>query len=230
MATEIEAIIFDLDGVIIDSNPQIERFWLEWANKEGFTISKAEIRDAIHGRKGVETIELLFHASSNNIKQAIIDSAKVFDRNMQPSLIKGIDKLVQQINLLGIPTGIVTSSHFSRMKKMLDLHKLFEPFAFFITAEDVEKGKPDPEPYRKMQEKLQAPANLCLVFEDAISGIQSAKGAGMQVIGILGEHTVPNDLLQHGAAGVVNHYQNIVLNHSNLAITDDLIFAVKPSV
>ena len=227
MATEIEAIIFDLDGVIIDSNPEIERFWLEWANKEGFTISKAEIRDAIHGRKGVETIELLFHASSKDTKKAIIDSAKVFDSNMQPSLIKGIDVLVQQINVLGIPTGIVTSSHFSRTKKMLDLHQLFESFAFFITAEDVLRGKPDPEPYRKMQEKLQVPASTCLVFEDAISGIQSAKAAGMQVIGILGEHTLPNDLLQHGAADVINHYKGIILRPGKLAITDDLVFTVE---
>lgn len=210
MIKKFSAIIFDLDGVIIDSNPAIIEFWSEWATKEGFELNDSMIREWVFGRRVTATIEGLFSQVSTDRKKEIENSGYLFDQAMRPSGILGIRDFIQGLTQMNCTIGVATSSHYERMLQMLERVGVANYFNQFITAHDVSKGKPDPEPYLKMAEKLQLPVSECLVFEDANSGVQSAKAAGMEVIGI-GNDLTKDELLQFGALEVIADYTEIKL-------------------
>jgi sugar-phosphatase len=217
MQKNIKAVIFDLDGVIIDSNPEIEKFWHGWAAKTNRQLTRQHITEHIYGRKGVETLAALFSDISDQTKEAIINDASSFDSRMNPAPISGIYHFVQQLRAANMPLGLVTSSHHIRAQLMLEKQQLSDCFGVFITAEDVTNGKPHPEPYIAMARKLNlAPAN-CLVFEDAISGVQSAKAAGMEVIGINAEAAAER-LLESGAACVVSSFEELHIKQEQLIV------------
>ena len=111
--------------------------------------------------------------------------------------------------------GVATSSHHERMLQMLERVGVADHFVHFVTAHDVSKGKPDPEPYLKMAEKINLHPTDCLVFEDANSGVQSAIAAGMQVIGI-GNEVTKNELLLNGALEVIPNFSEIEISGSQL--------------
>ncbi|GAC1439915.1 MAG: HAD family phosphatase [Sediminibacterium sp.] len=215
MTPQIKAIIFDLDGVIIDSNPVIEAFWQSWADKEGIQLNESLIREWIHGRTGEDTINGLFTHSSDAVKKEIKTGGTELGVNMKPFPINGLIPFVKKLAAMQAPTGVVTSSNKTRMQQMLSHLLIQDYFTGFITAEDVSKGKPDPEPYVKMSRKLQLPPDHCLVFEDAVSGLLSAKAAGMHAIGI-GDALVKEKLLSAGAADVVIDFTQLTLNKEYL--------------
>ncbi|MCX6205640.1 MAG: HAD family phosphatase [Bacteroidetes bacterium] len=210
MSALIKAIIFDLDGVIIDSNPAIIEFWEGWAKQEGFVLNDAMIREWVFGRKVSATIDGLFSNLTNERKKEIEQAGYLFDQAMQPSGILGIQKFIESLTEVHFILGVATSSHHARMLQMLERVGVANHFIHFVTAHDVSKGKPDPEPYLKMAEKLCIDAAHCLVFEDANSGVQSAKSAGMQIIGI-GNDITRDELLLHGAMEVIADFTEIKL-------------------
>lgn len=225
MQYRIQAVIFDLDGVIVDSNPAIEEFWKTLADKYGISLTEPLIRQWIHGRKIGDTLSGLFHHLSAKQLEEIRESAYLFDQDLQPGPIPGIVSFVQTLQELEIPTGIVTSSHHSRMQEMIRQLGLLQQFSHFVTAHDVSKGKPDPEPYLAMGTKMNIAAEHCLVFEDAISGIQSATGAGMHAIGI-GKEDARTDLTFHGAKDVIEHYAAIRIHQRTFTTPNGTIFSI----
>lgn len=221
----IQAVIFDLDGVIIHSNPAIEEFWKTLANKHGISLTEPLIRQWIHGRKIGDTLSGLFRNLSEKQLEEIRESAYLFDQDMQPGPISGIVPFVQSLKASQVPTGIVTSSHHSRMLEMITQLGLQEQFSHFVTAHDVSKGKPDPEPYLAMAAKMNIAPEQCLVFEDATSGIQSATGAGMQVIGI-GNEDARTDLTLQGAKDVIDHYSAIHIHQRTFTTPNGTRFSL----
>ncbi len=219
----IRAFVFDLDGVIIDSNPAIESFWKSEAAKENIHLTNDLIREWIHGRKVGDTINGLFNHLSDKRKKEIEAAGYEFDRTMEPAALKGLVHLIELLHAMRIPTGVVTSSHHSRMLHMLTRLDIQNLFAFFVTAEDVSRGKPDPAPYLKMSEKMNIPNYECLVFEDAVSGIQSATASGMQSIGIGNEHAKPG-LLLYGAIDVIPDFTHLQVTDKNISIRNRNIF------
>lgn len=215
MPDTIKAVIFDLDGVIIDSNPAIEAFWKTWTDKEAVFLNEVLIRQWIHGRKVLDTIKGLFDHLPANRKKEIEESGYAFDSIMQPAALPGVINFIASLHELKIPIGVVTSSHHPRMLKMLSQLGIENNFTHFVTGEDVIQGKPHPEPYTKMQNKMNLHNADCLVFEDAISGIQSAVAAGMHAIGIGNENAKP-DLLLHGAADVIIDFTMLNTNKKSV--------------
>ena len=225
MQKKIKAIIFDLDGVIVNSNPAIVSFWKEWSLTEGFALTDAQISQWIYGRKVGDTLVGLFSHVSNEKKKEIEESAYIFDSCMNPDAIDGVVTFIKSLQFFQIPIGVVTSSHYSRMMNMLQKFGLEELFTHFITASDVSQGKPHPEPYLKMSEKMYTSNESCLVFEDAISGIQSAVAAGMQTIGIADEKT-KLDLFLHGADDVIKDFSEIQVSTKELSVVNGNIFRI----
>jgi sugar-phosphatase len=215
MIKRFKAIIFDLDGVIIDSNPDIIKFWSSWAAKEGFSLTDQMIREWVFGRRVTATIEGLFAHLSDERKKEIELDGYSFDQSMQPEGIAGINKFVQALTNIQYTMGVATSSHHARMIQMLERVGIADNFVHFVTAHDVSKGKPDPEPYLKMAEKINISPSQCLVFEDANSGVQSAIAAGMQVIGI-GNAVTIEELLIHGALEVITNFTEIEIRDYQL--------------
>ena len=219
MQKTIKAVIFDLDGVIIDSNPEIEKFWHRWAAKTNRQLTRQNIIEHIHGRKGVETLDALFNDINAETKEAILRDANEFDSRMSPEPIPGIYHFIQALFKLNIPIGLVTSSHKKRALLMLEKQSLSNNFEEHVTAEDVTNGKPHPQPYLTMATKLNQAPEYCLVFEDAISGVQSAKAAGMEVVGI--NAMAAENLIANGASYVLPNFKELTIEQNKLLLKNN---------
>ncbi|MDP1764572.1 MAG: HAD-IA family hydrolase [Sediminibacterium sp.] len=214
----IKGILFDMDGVLIDSNSEIERFWKEWSLKEGLSLSDENIIQYIHGRTTLDTINELFQYSDNHTKEQILEAAIAFDLNMRPALLKGTEKFIRDIIPSLRKIAVVTSAPIARAKRMLKLHDVYGCFACMVTGDEVTKGKPNPEPYLRAAAKLKLLPEDCLVFEDSNSGILSASAAGMYVV------TVNNDKYQDERIIVnINDYREITVHNKFIYIEDGQI-------
>jgi mannitol-1-/sugar-/sorbitol-6-phosphatase len=173
-----QAILFDLDGVLVDSTAAVARVWRRWALEHG--LDPESVVDGAHGRRSIETIRLLaphLDAEQENVR---VEAMEIADRRGVKAL-PGADRLLRELPPHRFT--VVTSATRSLAQARMQYAKLSLP-SRFISADDVREGKPSPEPYLKGAQLLGfAPAD-CLVFEDTPSGIASARAGGMQVIAV----------------------------------------------
>jgi mannitol-1-/sugar-/sorbitol-6-phosphatase len=178
--TEIrcEALLFDMDGVLMDSMPAVARVWSGWAVEHGF--DPEEVVRAAHGRPSLLTVMDYLPNADHQAENREVERRELEDT-------KGIVPLPGAMGLLAtLPRerwAIVTSCTRPLAEVRLKAAGLPRP-ALFITSSDVQRGKPAPDPYRLAAERLGfAPAD-CVVVEDAPAGVASGKAARARVIGI----------------------------------------------
>jgi sugar-phosphatase len=174
----VDAVIFDLDGVLVDSNPIVERHWQIWAERRG--INYELIAASHHGRPTVQIMKEVAPHLDATKEAACKENAEADDLNGLVAF-PGAHRI-----LMGIPPhrrAIATSGTRRTATKRLG-HTLLPIPDILITADDVQHGKPDPEPYLKAISGLGFPPNRCLVIEDAPAGIEAAKAAGATVIAV----------------------------------------------
>ena len=175
---EAQAVIFDLDGVLVDSNALAEEHWKTWAAKHD--VSLEHILAVHHGRPTVQTMrEVAPHLDVE--KEARLKEDAEADDTEGLQAIPGAGRLLK-----GLPEhrrAIVTSG--TRRTATIRLnHCEFPHPRVFITSNDIQNGKPDPEPYQRAIELLGYSPADCVVIEDAPAGIASAKAAGARVIAV----------------------------------------------
>jgi sugar-phosphatase len=174
-----QAILLDLDGVLVDSTPCVTRVWKAWAREHG--LDPDYVVHVAHGQRTIETVRKV---------APHLDAQRETDRVEQQELndTEGLRILPGAKRLLAmLPPErytIVTSGTRQLATKRLHVAGLPVP-AKMITADDVTRGKPDPEPYLAGAAKLGFAATDCLVFEDAPSGILSAQAGGMPVVALV---------------------------------------------
>lgn len=176
---DVQAILFDLDGTLVDSTSCVEAVWTTWAEQHG--INREKLLAEVHGCRGIEIIpkfkpELDAREENEKLLKLEIQHASGV------TIIPGAEPLLNSLE--GLPWGIVTMSTKELALAKLAATGLPVPDVL-VTADDVIDGKPAPESYLLGAKQLEVEPSQCLVFEDAISGIKSAKNAGMQVIQIL---------------------------------------------
>ena len=175
---ECEAILFDLDGVLVDSTAVVVRTWRDWAQDRGLDAER--ILEVAHGRRAAEVVQLFapnLDADSEARELERIE-AKDLDGVLE---IEGAREL-----LSSLPTDgwtVVTSGTRVLASSRMEHVGLPLPERF-VSADDVENGKPHPEAYLKGAEVLGLRPEACVVIEDAPSGVSSAKSAGMRVIAV----------------------------------------------
>jgi len=172
------AILFDLDGVLVDSTRAVDREWRAWAARKG--VDGDAIMAIAHGVRTVEVIRQVAPQLDAELEARLIESEEADDK-------EGVVAMPGAIELLrSIPEGrwgVVTSG--SRLLASTRMQYCGLPVPkVLITADDVTQGKPHPEPYLKGAELLGFSPAECLVIEDAPAGIQSARAGGMKVVGI----------------------------------------------
>lgn len=172
------AILFDLDGVLVDSTRQVDREWREWAARKG--VDGDAIMAIAHGVRTIEVIRRVAPHLDAEAEAAAIESHEASDQ-------RGVVVMPGAIDLVkSIPEGrwgVVTSGTRPLAQNRLRYCGLPVP-EVLVTSDDVTKGKPDPEPYLKGAGLLGFSPEECLVIEDAPAGIQSGRAGGMQVIGL----------------------------------------------
>jgi sugar-phosphatase len=169
-------LLFDLDGVLIDSTPAVERVWRQWAVEHGF--DPAEVIHKAHGRPSLATIRDLLPDADHQAENREVERREIAD-------LGGVIPLPGAKELLNsLPTerwAIVTSCTRPLAQTRIRAAGLPLP-KYLLTSSEVTHGKPHPEPYRKGAELLGLEAPQCLVFEDVPAGIRSGRAAGARVV------------------------------------------------
>ena len=176
------AFLFDMDGTLLDSSAVVERVWLSWARVNG--VDAKALLAALHGVRAEDTIR--------RFAGPTLDVARETEWILQAELsdvegvvqIEGIGALLERVD--PAEWAVVTSATRSLATVRLNAARIPIP-RVLITAEDVRRGKPDPEGFLLAAQRLGAPISECLVFEDSPAGVAAAKAAGAHVA-IVGSH------------------------------------------
>ena len=202
-----DALLFDLDGVLIDSSTAIVRNWRAWAGRHGIDV--ARITQVMHGVRSVETIRAVAPQLDAAQEAAWLTAREVADTD-------GVVPMPGARQLLAaLPADrwtIVTSGSADLARARLQAAGLPVP-AQIVTADDVTQGKPAPEPYLLGASRLGIAPERCLVVEDAPAGIQAGRSAGMRVLGIAATHAAA-EVLAAGATVVVDRLADLVVENA----------------
>jgi HAD superfamily hydrolase (TIGR01509 family) len=181
-------VLFDLDGVLIDTTDLHYRVWDEYARSQGFVPSREQLL-ATNGRRADEVVRhwLGQELPEDHVVALTADRESYYSRLLAAEpvpAVPGAADFVRELIAAGVPVAVATSA--IRKNALLALAKigLADAFRVIVTATDVTKGKPDPEPYLKAAAALGYPATACLVVEDAVSGIRAAKASGAKCLAL----------------------------------------------
>ena len=171
-----QAVLFDMDGVLVDSTDAVARVWRKWAIERGFDPEK--VVRAAHGRPSLDTVRDFLPNADSGAENLEVERQEVED-------LEGVVAMPgAQALVTNIPAGrwtVVTSA--TRPLAEVRLRAVGIPILeSLVTAADIQNGKPHPEPYQKAAARLGYPASECVVVEDAPAGIRAGKAAGARVI------------------------------------------------
>ncbi len=200
----LSAILFDLDGTLVNTDPFHFRAWQETLRNYDLEIDTAFYQTRISGRLNPVIVrDLLPHLSPEEGEQ-LADNKEARFRELAPLLqpLAGLDRLLFWIKKQGLKIALVTNAPRKNVDFMLSVLKLKETFPTVILAEDLKAGKPDPAPYQFALELLNVHPEDAIAFEDSPSGIRSSVGAGIFTIGIASTHD-PLVLEKAGANKVI---------------------------
>ena len=200
------ALLFDMDGVLVDSTAAVARVWSRWAIKQGMN-PEFVIRTA-HGRTSLVSVQELLPDATDAVhlrENRWLEQAEIED-------LAGVVALPGAVQLLAaIPSStfaVVTSATRRLAEVRLQAAGLLSFTSHLVTASDIQKSKPDPEPYLSGAASLGLPPANCIVVEDAPSGVRAGKAAGCRVLALRTTARDP-ELLASGADWIVNDCASI---------------------
>lgn len=201
-------VLFDMDGVLVDSTAAVARVWSVWARKHGLDTDR--VVKTAHGRPSISTIRELLPESDHEAEDCEVERLEIDD-------VEGIVALPGAMELLhGIPANryaIVTSATRALAEVRLRAAGLAVP-ANLVTARDVSRGKPNPDPYLMGAKILGFSPAECLVIEDAPSGVRAGKEAGARVVALCTTATEV-ELREGGADWIVNDCADLSINFTS---------------
>ena len=183
----LSAVIFDLDGVLADSEPLWSQIDAQWLAEYGVTYRGEYHREVLGVSYSVATDFYKKTFGINAPRDEMVRrrgeiAAEFFGNRV--GLFPRTREVLQELRQMNLRLGLATSSVSASARPFLDRHQLTKFFGVIVTGEEIENGKPAPDIYLAAAEKLDLPARACLVIEDALSGIAAAKAANMRVAAI----------------------------------------------
>lgn len=197
--TKFKGVLFDLDGVILDTEGIYTKFWD--AVEERYPTHIPNFSSVI---KGSNLYEILHdHYADEETRNLVTEMLNDFQRDMKYEYFAGVEDFINELNAAGIPACIVTSSDQKKMDAVYAQHPDFKShFQGIVTGEMVKNAKPDPECFLLGAQIINCSPQECLIFEDSIKGLKAAHAAGGYVVG----------LPTTNAHDVVAEYANVVLD------------------
>ncbi len=181
LMSQAKAALFDLDGVIIDTEPQYSHFWSEVGHL--FLPNIPDFAESIKGQTLTNIFAL--HFPNPETQRKICDMLADFEARMTFPEIPGALDFVRSLCETNIPTAVVTSSNRDKMQQLYQhLPELPQLFTTILTAEDTPRSKPAPDCYINAAKRLNIPISQCLVFEDSHNGLLAAQSSGAFVVGL----------------------------------------------
>lgn len=205
VTVQTHGLLFDMDGVLISSIGSVVRCWRQWCRL--YNVPGADTFEVPHGMRAIEILHNLRPDIDPAEGLRVIEDLEIVD-TADLRVLPGVQTLLAQ--LPPERWAIVTSATRRLLLGRLAAAGLPTPDRI-IAADDVTRGKPDPEPYRCGADLLGLPPGQCIVVEDAPSGVSAGLAAGCRVLGVLGTHT-PADL---------SHATWLVDSLENLQVTAD---------
>ncbi len=208
-----EAILFDMDGVVVNTRLAVTTFWRQVAADHGRSLTLKDLDQWVYGCPANETLDALFPHLSESRKKTIFQALQAAEQQAVYQEVSGVVALLRTLHLSQIPTALVTGAQRWKVEAVLSQLGLSGLFAVQVSAEDIERGKPDPEGYLRAAHLLKCPVSSCIVFEDAPGGVQAACSAGALCIGVCEDmHTSP--LLEAGARYVIPDFTTVTVQRS----------------
>ncbi len=205
------AVIFDLDGTILDNNPFHLKSWKQYLKQINREMSDEEYNEKINGRTNHDVVQYLYgdQLSEEEIWQHTMEKEAIY-RELYAPHIKAVNGLTEMLEILHqhkIPMAIATSGVQVNIDFMFDNVPIRKYFSKVVDSSHIKKGKPDPEIFLKAADFLNVPPAESVVFEDAGVGIRAAKAAGMKVIAVATTET--KDVLKN-ADLIVTDYTELL--------------------
>ena len=194
--------LFDLDGVILDTEGSYTAFWDDYGSRH---FSEKDFGLKIKGQTLVKILGDYF--PEENERKAITDAINDFERKMSYPFVPGIENYIKSLKSNGIRTAVVTSSNLLKMENVYRCHPGFrEMFDMILTSEDFSESKPSPYCYLKAMRLFGAGPEDCVVFEDSLAGLQSARASGAFVTALT--TTNPEEVVRNYADLVIRDFND----------------------
>lgn len=179
----LKAALFDLDGVVFDTEPQYTVFWGEQCRR--YHPEHPGLEHEIKGQTLTQIYDRWFSGNLLKEQPLITERLNAFEQQMSYDFINGFERLIADLRRHQVKTAVVTSSNQPKMESVYRHQPGFRLlFDAILTSEDFERSKPDPDCYLKAAQRLEAQIDECVVFEDSTNGLLSGRGAGMKVVGL----------------------------------------------
>jgi len=210
-----EAILFDMDGVIVDTHRSVTEFWQNLAEAYQVHLTPVDFDQHVYGCPATYTLDVLFPHLKAGERQSILAEMANYETNLTYTGVKGAIAFLRTLKKQAVPTVLVTSGEQWKVNEVTNQLGVDGVFTAQVTAGDIQRGKPHPECYLLAAQHVQKSPEQCIVFEDSISGVKAAVASGALCIGIRPSSTA-STLLQVGAWCVVPDFTLI-----NLLVHED---------
>ena len=202
--SHLKAFLFDLDGTLINSMAAVDRAWTEFAGRNDLDVKM--VLNLIHGRPASQSVNQLLSHADEATRQKELDWIVKKESNDVEGIvpISGALEFLDRLDALALPWGIVTSGSMTVATRRMKATGVRKPEKL-VTADQIKRGKPDPEPYLLGASQLGFSPQDCAIFEDAPAGFESARAAGGKVVAVDACNT-NHDL---GALPFIREYQQI---------------------
>ena len=180
---DIKAALFDLDGVVFDTEPQYTVFWGSQCRE--FHPEHPGLEHEIKGQTLVQIYDKWFSGPLAEKRELLTRRLDEFEQQMDYSYIAGFEQFIASLRKRGVKTAVVTSSNRVKMEAVYRKHPEFTGlFDAILTSEDFDRSKPDPDCYLKAAGRFGAAPAECVVFEDSFNGLKAGRAADMYVVGL----------------------------------------------
>lgn len=179
----MKAALFDLDGVVFDTEPQYTEFWGSQCRL--YHPERPGLEQEIKGSTLTQIYDRWFSGDLESEQPVITRRLDAFEAQMRYEYIAGFEQLIADLHAHGVKTAVVTSSNQPKMESVYRAQPQFKQlFDAILTSEDFEHSKPHPDCYLKAAARFNAEPSECIVFEDSFNGLKSGRAAGMKVVGL----------------------------------------------
>lgn len=200
---DFQAALFDLDGVVFNTEPQYTVFW--GAQCREFHPEHPGLEQEIKGMTLVQIYDAWFSGELSEKQALITERLNDYEAQMSYDYVAGFEVFIHALRSQGVNTAVVTSSNQPKMEAVYRSHPEFKGlFDAILTAEDFDRSKPDPDCYLKAAGRFGIAPEHCVVFEDSFNGLKSGRAAGMYVVGLA--TTNPTDAIRPLCDEVISDY------------------------
>ena len=204
----VKACLFDLDGVVFDTEPLYTLFWRNLDKRLRPNIDNFE--HIIKGQTLVQIYDKYFTGDEDKQKE-VTTLLYEYEQNMSFNYIAGFEHFVKDVRSKGIKTAVVTSSNLEKMLNVYNKHPEFKGyFDEILTSEDFEESKPSPDCYFKAAARFGVSPKECIVFEDSFNGLRSGIASGARVIGLATTNSVAE--IEPYTKEVISNYDGFTLS------------------